>query len=244
MYHLYKSIWVTIISLFLQLLFSNTILNAQEIISLQGRVQDIQYQDLYLENIMIINLRTQQGIFAGNNNSFTINIERNDTLIISATGYSLKRVCFRDSVQSQGKVFTISMKRLSVQLKEVTIFQQREWKAIESDLQTLGYKESDYKLTGVEAWQSPVTALYQAFSRRERSKRKVAELMNDDLRKSLLMEIIHIYIKNKMIELSDDQMENFINFIALNDEALKNMSQYDLAIFIKDRASYYNSRLK
>ena len=55
---------------------------------------------------------------------------------------------------------------------------------------------------------------------------------------------IDIYIKNKMIELSDDQMENFINFIALNDEALKNMSQYDLAIFIKDRCSYYNSILK
>ena len=244
MHQIFRFIRFATITLFLQLLFFATILNAQEIISLQGRVQDTQYQDLYLENIMIINLRTQQGVFAGNNNSFKINIERNDTLIISATGYSLKRVCFRDSSQSQGKIFTIQMKRLSVQLKEVTIFQQREWKAIENDLQTLGYKESDYKLTGVEAWQSPVTALYQAFSRKERSKRKVAELMNDDLRKSLLMEIIHIYIKNKMIELSDDQMENFINFIALNDEALKNMSQYDLAIFIKDRSSYYNSRLK
>ncbi len=244
MIQLFRLIRFITIAFLIQLFIPATHLSAQEIIPLQGRVQDTQYQDLYLENIMIINLRTQQGVFAGNNNSFTINIERNDTLIISATGYSLKRVCFRDSVQSQGKIFTISMKRLSVQLKEVTIFQQREWKAIENDLQTLGYKESDYKLTGVEAWQSPVTALYQAFSRKERSKRKVAELMNDDLRKSLLMEIIHIYIKNKMIELADDQIESFINFIALNDEALKNMSQYDLAIFIKDRCSYYNSRLK
>ncbi len=217
--------------------------DAQNLKTIQGRVQDIQYPDLYLENIMIINLRTQQGMFAGNNNSFQVQIEPNDTLIISATGYALKRICFKDSIPNDGKVFIVPMKRLSVQLKEITIFQQREWKAIENDLQGLGYKESDYKLTGVEAWQSPVTALYQAFSKRERSKRKVAELMNDDLRKSLIKEIIHIYIKNKMIELSEERIDDFIASLNLTDEALKTLTQYELAIFIKDRcANYFPNR--
>jgi len=229
------------ITLFIQLLLSDTFLKAQETISLQGRVQDAQYSDLYLENIMIINLRTQQGIFAGNNNLFSVTIQRTDTLIISATGYGLKKICFKDSTSTSRKIFTILMKRLSVQLKEVTIFQQREWQAIENDLQGLGYKESDYKLTGVDAWQSPITALYQAFSKRERSKRKVAVLMNDDLRNALLKEIIHIYIKNKMIEMPEADIDGFITFLGITDETLKTFTQYELAVFIKDRSGYYNN---
>jgi hypothetical protein len=225
------------------LLFSfQSNLFAQDAVSLtlNGHVYDEQYPELYLENIMVINLRTQQGIFAEGNNTFSLKIMRNDTVVIAAGGYAIKKICYKDSLYNTVFSSDIPLTRLSVQLKEISIFQQRDWKAIESDLQSLGYKESDYRIEGLDALNSPVTAIYEAFSKRERSRRKVAELKNEDMRKALLKEIIRIYIRTGLIELNEEDADDFIEHLQLSEQALKNLTQYELALFIKDRFRYYN----
>ena len=59
-------------------------------------------------------------------------------------------------------------------------------KQIQKDIDKLGYRESDYRVSTVDAFQSPITFLYQEFSRRERSKRLVAQLENEDRKRALL----------------------------------------------------------
>ena len=208
--------------------------NKRQEVLINGKIIDASYPNLSLENIMIINLRTQQGIFAQGDNTFSIQILPSDSLVVTATGYSTKKICLKDSLNSNTRLFIIGINRLSVELKEVTIFRPRDFQKIEEDLKKLGYEESDYKLTDVEAWNSPLTALYQAFSRRERSKRKVAELQNADLRHDLLKELLQVYVDTKLIDLPSEDYDKFINFLHLSDETLNTITQYELALYVKE----------
>jgi hypothetical protein len=236
--NLSKHLVVSVTCLLILLTAISTNLIAQDYkpqeVLISGKIIDASYPYLSLENIMIINLRTQQGIFAQGDNSFAIRILPNDSLVVTATGYSTKKFCLKDSLNSNARVFTIGINRLSVDLKEVTIFRPRDFQKIEEDLKKLGYQESDYKLTDAEAWNSPITALYQAFSRRERSKRKVAELQNADLRHDLLKELLQVYVDTKLIDLPSEDYDKFINYLHLSDETLNTITQYELALYVKE----------
>ncbi|MBL0098177.1 MAG: hypothetical protein IPP46_18030 [Bacteroidetes bacterium] len=90
----------------------------------------------------------------------------------------------------------------------------------------------------MDAWQSPITALYQEFSRKERSKRRVAELMNEDRRRDLLREILANYSRAGLIEMKYNEYNAFIDYLGLSEFLMKSLTQYELAVYIKEK--YYN----
>jgi hypothetical protein len=212
-------------------------------IFIYGKVIDEQYPQISLQQIMIINQRSQVGIFGEADNTFQVQIDANDTLIISATGYARKKICFKDSTGTEFHPI-IKLHRLSYNLNEVTVKQKKELKQIDEDIKKLGYEKKDYKLTGVEAWQSPITALYQTFSRKERNKRALAELINNDNRRRIIRDLLTIYSSSDLIRMPESQYDDFIDYLNLDDEALKMMSDYDMAVFIRDRYIVYMSNKK
>jgi hypothetical protein len=224
----------------LLLLLARLPLFAQSI-SVEGRAFDKDFPNLLLQQVMVINLKTQQGVFADPDNSFRISVQKNDSIIITATGYLPLGLCFRDSVPREVYKVAVGLQRLSVTLNEIMVLRPRDLNRIEEDFKKLGYDKSDYKLTGVEAWQSPLTALYQAFSRKERSKRRVAELMNDDKRRELLREVLANYSRSGLIKIPYNEYNAFIDFLGLNDFMLQTFSQYELAIYIKNRYQIYQN---
>jgi len=212
-------------------------------IFIYGKVIDEQYPQISLQQIMIINQRSQVGIFGESDNTFQVQIDAGDSLIISATGYARKKICFKDSTGTEFHPI-IKLHRLSYNLNEVTVKQQKELKQIDEDIKKLGYQKKDYKLTGVEAWQSPITALYQTFSRKERNKRALAELINNDNRRRIIRDLLNIYSSSDLIRMPESQYDDFIDYLHLDDEALKMMSDYDMAVFIRDRYVVYMSNKK
>ena len=114
---------------------------------------------------------------------------------------------------------------------------ERTLKEIEKDIAELGYNERDYRLYGVDALQSPITFLYQAFSKRERSKRKVAELINEERKRDLLKELLHLYVEYDIINLSDEAFDEFIDFVNVPDSTIQGLSQYDFLVYIKRKIS-------
>lgn len=213
---------------------------AQRII-VEGRAFDDANPNLLLQQVMVINLRTQQGAFANPNNSFNVALEKNDSLIITAIGYRPQGLSFRDSVVRDTYKVAIALQKLSVTMNEIMVLRPRDLNRIEEDFKKLGYEKSDYKLTGLEAWQSPLTALYQAFSRKEKSKRRVAELMNDDRRRDLLREVLANYSRSGLINIPYHEYNAFIDFLGLNDFMLQTFSQYELAVYIKNRYQIYHN---
>jgi hypothetical protein len=105
----------------------------------------------------------------------------------------------------------------------------------------LGYRESDYRISQVDALQSPITFLYQEFSRRERSKRLVAQLENEDRKRALLKELLQKYVEYDIINLSDESFDDFIDFCAVPDPVIKGLTQYEFLLYVKKKYELYSS---
>jgi hypothetical protein len=195
--------------------------------------------DQTIPNLILINQRTRKGDFGKNDGSFRFSCLKTDTLTLTALGYRSRSICMKDSVDKDSYSVIIYLESRTYQYPTVEIFAQRDLEKIEADIQKLGYNEKDYMLSGINAVQSPITFLYQQFSKRERSKREVAMMENADLKRDLLKELFHYYVDYEIIDLSDAEFDEFINFINVSDDFMKNSSQYDFVIFVRDRYRDY-----
>ena len=126
------------------------------------------------------------------------------------------------------------LKKLLIVLDEVEVYPERELEEIEDDIEQLGVKLKEIRpIRGTAALSSPITALYQRFSRIEQSKRKVAEMETADRRKELLKELLRKYVKHDIINLSEEAFDTFISYLNLSNEFIRQASSYDLIMAIK-----------
>lgn len=207
-------------------------------VQLSGTVIDAE-TNMPINNLMLINLRTRQGIFSGATGGFSFNMQHSDTLLISAPGYNNRKICLINETYQPVMKKQIALTMLKVQLKEVTVFAPRDLEAIQQDIEKLGYQKKDYVIDGADALQSPITFLYQQFSKRERSKREIAEKRNDDKRRALLQELLAKYVANQIIDLDNEKFDEFIDFCNVNDQFLKSASQYEFIMFVKKKFEFY-----
>ena len=211
-------------------------------VKISGKVVDAEGKNA-LYHIMVINQQSGTGMFAQPDGTFSIQIQRTDTMLFNASGYSIKKVCFKDSVyKTEYNNLIIRIKKIEYNLKEVNVIAIRKLDEIQKDIKKLGVKNTDtYKNVGA---QSPITFLYERFSRIEQSKRKVAELENWDRRRDVLKDLFHLYIKYDIINLSDDQFDAFISYCNLSDEFIKDSTQYDLVMTIKNKYKNFEESYK
>ncbi|MBK8847911.1 MAG: hypothetical protein IPO27_15825 [Bacteroidetes bacterium] len=207
-------------------------------VQLTGTVIDAETK-MPINNLMLINLRTRQGIFSGATGGFSFKMLHSDTLLISAPGYTNQKICLVTEDYQPVIKKQIALTILKVQLKEVTVFAPRDLEEIQKDIEKLGYQKKDYVIDGADAMQSPITFLYQQFSKRERAKREIAERRNDDRRRELLRELLAKYVANQIIDLDNDKFDNFIDFCNVNDQFLKSASQYEFIMFVKKKFEFY-----
>lgn len=194
--------------------------------------------------LLLANKSTNTGTVNSTTGGFTLYADKSDTILIGCIGYNTEKICFRDSVLRSEYVVTITLKNYSAELKPIVIFPERELSEIQKDIDKLGYKESDYMLSSVSAGQSPITYLYQLYSKRERSKRKVKELWDERNRRDLLKELLRKYVSGNIINLSDEEFDNFIDFCAISDDFMKQTSQYDFIMYIKKKFELYSMSKK
>ncbi len=192
-------------------------------------------------DLMIVNKRTRSGSFGNTDGTFTVRALRTDTLLVGAIGHRTTSITLKDSVAREVYYLTVRMQALEVQLADVEILPERTLKQIQADIDRLGYRESDYRIGTVSALQSPITFLYQEFSRRERSKRLVAQLENEDRKRELLKELLHKYVAYDIIRLHDEAFDDFIDFCNVPEEVLKGLTQYEFLLFVKKRYELYSS---
>lgn len=223
------------------LLFSflvSTAFAQDEMVRIKGTVYDPGNKGS-IPNLMIVNKRTQQGYFGTNSGYFELDVKRTDTLIIAATGFQTIKIFLKDSILDSSKNISIALKKLEITLKPVEIFTKRDLEEIQKDIESLGYEKEDYMLQGADVLESPITALYQAFSRRERNKRLVAEMRNNDRRRELLKELFRKYVDNDIITLDNADFDDFVDFSNVSENFMKTSTQYEFIIYIKKRFEVY-----
>ncbi|MBP8823984.1 MAG: hypothetical protein KBH07_10095 [Flavobacteriales bacterium] len=215
-------------------------LSAQSQVLVKGTVTGGDGEHTFYD-LMIVNRRTRAGTFGNTDGSFSAWVQREDTLLIGAGGYVTRTLPLGEFPDAELQRLKIVLRPWSIDLQPVAVLPERTLKDIQADIAKLGYSEKDYRETGINALESPITFLYESFSRRERSKRQVAQLENEDMKRELLRELLQQYVDYGIINLSDDSFDDFIDFCNVPEEVLKSLSQYDFLVYVKKKYQLYTS---
>ncbi len=224
--------------LYIYFIFLSSFVSGQECekILFTGRVIDtLRPQAFY--NVMVINRTTGRGVFGQPNGSFSVYVMNGDNISISCKGYPVINVVAKADSNCQHKVrFYIEGKMQEV--AEVIVKPIKSLEQIKEERSALAMRETR-QVTGIEVLQSPITALYQAFSKKEKSKRTVAEWEHEDNKARIVQELLRTYVAYDIFELSEEEFEDFIAFLNINEDFLKTASELDLVTFIKDKFEHY-----
>jgi hypothetical protein len=203
---------------------------SRQFVTINGRAMGAKAnEDLF--QVVVVNQRTSEGTLAMAG-KFSIQVYPTDTILVSASGFAIKKICFKDSVPKSQYNITVKLDSLQVTLHEVHVYPMRTLTEIHKEENGLGdvpntdtYKETDMM--------SPITYLYERFNRLERSKRKVAQMEDEEKKREVLKDLFHLYIKYDIIDLSDAQFDAFIDYLNLPDSFIKESTDYELLMAIK-----------
>lgn len=202
----------------------------------KGRVVDtMQTQTFY--NLMVVNRTTGKGVFGQPDGTFAVYVNPNDSITLSVKGYSM--VGFRaepDSLCQYIAEYAIIPRGKDID--EVVIRPLKTLQEVKEERAALAMRETR-TITGMEAFQSPITALYQRFSAKEQSKARVAELEYTDSKEAIVQELLRLYVAYDIIELDEEEFREFIAFMAIDDNFLKTASDMELITYIKDKFEHY-----
>ena len=95
-------------------------------------------------------------------------------------------------------------------------------------------------VTGINILESPITALYQAFSKKEQNKRWIQEQKYKDDQRRVVKELLRLYVAFDIINMTEDDFDEFIQFLNMDDDFLKTSSEMELILFIKDKYEHYS----
>lgn len=202
----------------------------------KGRVQDtIRPQGFY--NMMVVNRTTGKGIFGQPNGTFSVYVNNGDSITISVKGYGIIQYTVSSDANCQDtRYFFIEGKAQEV--AEVVVKPIKSLEQIREERESLALRETRM-VTGLEVIQSPITALYQAFSKKERSKRTVAELQYLDDQREIVRQLLRTYVAYDVVELSEEEFDEFIYFLNINPDFLRTATEWELIEFIKGKYEHF-----
>jgi hypothetical protein len=210
-----------------------------DFINLKGRVLDsLSSQQFY--NVMLISKSTNKGFFGNPDGSFSIFVKEKDTIIISVAGYE-KIILVPYKTKQCINDIQIKLKSNVKYLKPIIIQPLKSIQEIKEERERLTLKETKKNISGVNVIQSPITALYDRFSKRAKTENKIYQLKYQDEKNKILKELLSIYVNYEIFELNEHEFDSFITFLNINDDILKNTSDIELATFIKDKFLHFRS---
>jgi hypothetical protein len=232
----FRSMRFTIPLLFL--LLSNLSLAQCDKVYVSGRVIDsLNPQGFY--NLMIIDRSNGRGVFGQPDGTFSVYVSSGDKLSISTKGYPIYEFIAKPDSNCQYKVFAY-IEKLPQEIKEVIIRPLKTLEQIKVERQSLSLRETKM-VTGIEMLQSPITALYQAFSKKEKNKAWIAEQTYQNDQRKVVKELLRVYVAYEIINLTEDEFDDFITFLNVDESFLKTASEMELIVFIKDKFDHFSS---
>jgi hypothetical protein len=207
-----------------------------EKVLLSGKVIDtLRPQNFY--NLMVVNRSIGKGFFGMPNGGYSMYVNDGDSITFSIKGYNSIQYSVKADANCQAKnSWYIEMK--PQQLEEVVVYPLKSLQEIQEERAGLAMRETR-QVTGIEVLRSPITALYQAFSQKEKNKRLVASYEYADKQKAILQELLRLYVAYDIFYLSEAEFDAFISFLNINEDFLKTATEMELVTFIKDKFYHF-----
>lgn len=207
---------------------------AVPLITFRGTVYDVN-DSLATPAPIIVNRRTGTGHAFLPGGEFSIQGFRTDTFLIASGGYEFRSFCFKDSAEKSVYIMRVGLTLKNNELNPVTVFPVKDLQSIKQERQELGVKPTTTTQGAADALSSPITYIYERFSREGRSKALVAELENEDRKNAVLKDLFRTYNRAGVINLPEADFDAFIMFLNMPEAYLKTASDYELAVTIKQR---------
>lgn len=189
-------------------------------------------------NYFVINKRTGKGLFGNHRGQFSIPVLRKDTIMLSAKDFYPVKIVVRDSCRFKNCNMRIVMRRKEIELMPVDILPIRPHSEIAKDLKDLIEPNKIERVTA-DAVMSPITALYQMFSKLERQKHEVRVLEAQDRKREVLKELLAKYVQAEIIDLDEEQFDDFINTSEFDSDYLQTLDEYELIKYVQYRYFSY-----
>ena len=182
---------------------------------------------------IIINKRIGTGLNCMPGMPFSMVGLKTDTFLITAGGYEVLRICFRDSIFKTIYFIKIGLQMKPKMLSVVAIYPIRDLKEINAQRATIGKVQTRQTIGVVDAMQSPITYLYERFSKDGKSRELVSILENQDNVEAILKELFVLYTSAGVITLDENEYANFIRYLNISESFLRDSSDYDLAVYVR-----------
>jgi hypothetical protein len=219
------------------LLFVQTTVKAQcDQVFISGKVLDTLREQNFF-NLMVINKSTGRGVFGQPNGNFSVYARPGDRIALSTKGYPIYEFIAKPDENCQCRVEAY-IERLPQEVQAVVVRPLKTLEQIKEEREALALRETR-TVTGVNVLQSPITALYQAFSKKEQNKRWIAEQQYKDDQRKIVQELLRLYVAFDIIELSEQDFDEFITFLNLEEQFIKTASEMELILFIKDKYEHF-----
>lgn len=211
----------------------------QKVLLIGQVIDTLQAQGFY--NLMIINRTSGRGVFGQPDGNFQVYVHENDSINLSTKGYPIYGFRVKADSNHQMRITAILENKVQFE-KEVIVRPLKTLQQIKEERASLTMRETR-QVTGIEVLRSPITALYQQFSQKEQNKRLIAQMEFKDNQTKVLRELLRLYVAYEIVNLSEEEFEEFILFLNIDENFLKTASEIELVTFIKDKYEHF-MRLK
>ena len=197
-----------------------------------------------VNNASVINPRTQAMGRTNSLGAFYIEVKPGDSVVVISPSHG--RVAMKwDGVTKEPQL--VMKRQLSddvINLPTLTVRGKREAEIRKELAQILSEPEARKGLSGEEIFslaQSPVTLLYELFSKQARSHRK-AVMISQQHRKRMLANYRVELITQRATDLQGEAIETFRDYCNFNDDFVLQAAEYDLTFAVLQRYKQYARR--
>ena len=196
--------------------------------------------------------RTRIGTITDSEGYFMIKANVNDTLTFSSLGYDRKYVVINDSAADNSKPLIVFLDTRIYELGSVDIIALKRYKQLEYEITNMRLPDDDYTYAmrnfpirpsdidyytrinapGFGLVFSPITALYDMFSKEGKERRKLEEIQERDKLYDAIEEKISVEIVMKITGLSKEETNVFLEWCKFSPDFIKRISEYDLVSVI------------
>lgn len=188
-------------------------------------------------NLMVINKTSGRGVFGQPNGYFSVYVRPGDKIALSTKGYPVYEFIATADKDCQNHIYAI-IERIPQEIEQVVVRPLKTLEQIKEERQALSQRETRL-VTGVNVLESPITALYQAFSKKEQNKQWIAEQQYKDDQRRIVKELLRLYVAFDIIELPEETFDDFITFLNIDENFIKTASEMELVLFIKDKYDHF-----
>jgi hypothetical protein len=230
---------------------------SQERIIFRGKIVDlVTYQPL--ENACIHNLSSGLMTFSNTAGDFSMLLTSHDTLAISRVGYEMDIFILTDSLRDTKGRVTIKLLMKSIMLRNVTVYAAKPYPLFIKDLvkatpqkkidvpgmeipteERANYNRDNGNLLKGTPLASPITYLYDRFSRKAKIDRMYANLVSNQEEVMRLAQKYNPEIVQRITKLEGEKLEEFMLYCSFTYYTLATSSDWEIEQMIAKKYFQY-----